>query len=296
MSLGYTVRRTVRIAGVAGGMALTAIALAQSPKPPIVPVSGSGQSGRLVPPADTLEPIPPPRPVAKVSGSTSPVNAELAFPQMLADARSAYSKVRDYTCHLVRQEKINGKLQPEQTCELRVRTQPFSVNLRVMAPKEVSGQETSYLSSKSTSKVRFKAAGVEGIKHGFRSLALDDPKTLGHTRHPVTDTGLAATLDRVERAVAVEKRMNHPVQVLVAEYTFAGRPCTRYEIFAERPHTHRYAYRCVLYIDHETKLPIRFEAYDQPRPGGPSGGEVLEVHSFVGVRLNAGLGEAAFDR
>ena len=67
-------------------------------------------------------------------------------------------------------------------------------------------------------------------------------------------------------------------------------------MFAERPHPGRYAYRCVLYVDKETKLPARFEAYGQPKPGGPSEGELSEVQSFVGLKTNTGLGESAVER
>jgi hypothetical protein len=213
---------------------------------------------------------------------------------MLAEARAAHAKLRDYTCHLVRTERVRGKLQAEQTAELRVCVQPACVNVRVVAPKAVAGQETSYVASKSTSKVRFKAAGVDGVR-GFVTLAKDDPKVLADTRHAVTEATLLAVVERVEKAVATEKKMNNPVQILVSEYTFAGRPVTRYEVFADRVHPNRYAHRCVVYVDKETKLPARFEAYDAPKPGTAEG-ELIEVQSFVGLRTNTGLGEAAFDR
>ncbi len=288
MSLRSAVRRVARLAGVAGGLGLAVAAAAQQPTRPVKPAD-------YIPPADS-PPVPLAPAVARVEVSSATVDGSAAFPKALADARTACGKLRDYTCHLIRQERVGGKLLAEQVCELRVRTQPLSVDVRVTAPKEVSGQETSYLSAKSTSKVRFKAAREEGIKYGFVTLPADDPKVLAATRHPAAETGMAAVLDRLERAVATEKRLNHPVQVLTAEYTFAGRPVTRYELFAEQPHPNRYAYRCVLYVDKETKLPARFEAYDQPKPGGPTGGELLEVQSFVGLKTNTGLGESAFER
>ena len=144
--------------------------------------------------------------------------------------------------------------------------------------------------------MRFKAAREEGIRTGFVTLPTDDPKVLAATRHPLTETGLLAVIDRVDKAVATEKQLHHPIQVLTAEYTFGGRPVTRYEVFAERPHPNRYAYRCVLYVDKETKLPARFEAYAQPKPGGSAEGELMEVQSFVGLKTNTGLGESAFER
>ena len=223
------------------------------------------------------------------TSATHPVDA---FPTMLAEAKTAYGKVRDYTCHYVRQEKLAGKLVPEQTCELRVRTNPLSVSVRVMAPKDYYGRETVYLSNRGADKVKLKEAG----KWTYTTLAADDPKVLADTRHTVTDTGLLAVLERVEKAVAVEKRLNNPVQVLVGDYTYAGRECTRYEVFVDRAHAARYAHRHVIYVDKETKLPVRYEAYDQPKAGGPATGEPIEVQSFVGVKFNTGLGENTFER
>jgi hypothetical protein len=285
MWLRCAARRVTRLVGVAGGVGFLAAALGQEP---VRPAS--------VTPAVDLPPLPLMPTSAKVVAATASVDGSAEFPKAIADARSACAKLRDYTCHLVRQEVVNGKLLPEQAAELRVRTQPLSVHVRVIAPKAVVGQETSYQSARSTSRVRFKAAREEGIRTGFVTLPADDPKVLADTRHPLPQTGLSAVIDRIDKAVATEKQLNHPVQVLTAEYTFGGRPVRRYEVFAERPHPHRYAYRCVLYVDRETKLPVRFEAYNQPKPGGPPEGELLEVQSFVGLKTNTGLGESAFER
>lgn len=284
-----SLRRMLRLVGVAGGFGLMAATAAQQPDspPPLKPITSIPLAvdipGQIAPPA-----------ITKVELSTAPVNGADAFPKMLAEARAAHAKLRDYSCHLVRTERVRGKLQAEQTTELRVRVQPMCVSVRVVAPKSVAGQETSYIASKSTSKVRFKAAGVEGVR-GFVTLDKDDAKVLADTRHTLPETGLLAVAERIEKVVATEKKLNNAVQILVSEYTFAGRPVTRYEVFADRVHPNRYAHRCVLYIDKETKLPARFEAYETPKPGTTEG-ELIEVQSFVGLRTNTGLGEAAFDR
>lgn len=292
MSLRSAIRG---LAAVVGGVGLVAVGAAQVPEAPVPrPIVPAGYPAAITPPADGVaKPAAPV--VAKVLPSAAPVNAAEAFPKMLADGRAAYSKLRDYACHLVRQERVNGKLHPEQTAELQVRVQPFCVDLKVIAPRTDAGEETVYASNVNTTRVKYRPAGLDGIKYGFQWQSKDDPKTMPDTRHPVTDTGLAAVLDRFEKAVAAEKRMNHPVQMTVAEYVFAGRPCTRYEVFAELSHPHRYAHRCVLFVDKETKLPVRFEAYDQPK-ANDADGELLEVQSFVGVRTNTGLGDAAFER
>lgn len=92
-----------------------------------------------------------------------------------------------------------------------------------------------------------------------------------------------------------EKKAKTNTQVLVGDYKFDGRPCTRYELFCERPHAARYAYRVVVYFDTEYKLPVRFEAYDSTKTGETSG-ELTECVSFVSLKVNGGLGESVFDK
>jgi hypothetical protein len=336
--------RAVRAAGVAGGVGLAAISVAQppdvtagktqllgvAPVPAVVPVEYTVPAIPAIPdvaPLPALIPVAPPAPApvpvappvavtpapvpvtptapvvqptapAKPASGTlvaspAPQSSPDALPRMMAEARTAYARLRDYACHYIRQERVRGLLVPEETCELRVRTSPFSVSVKVVGPKEYANRETAYVSTRyAGSKVRFK----ETNKLSYNTLSLDDPKVLADTRHVATDIGLLAVLDRVETAVRTEKQAGHPVQVLVSDYTFAGRMCARYEVFADRPHARRYAARHVLYIDKETKLPVRYEAYDQATPGGTSGGELIESQSFVGVRVNTGLGEQAFQR
>jgi hypothetical protein len=50
----------------------------------------------------------------------------------------------------------------------------------------------------------------------------------------------------------------------------------------------------LVYVDKETKLPVRFEAFDQPKSGGTVG-ELFEAYSYSDLKMNVGLGESAFD-
>ena len=291
-----TLRSTLRCLAGLGGVGLVAVATAQTPEPkdPIQPANYA-PPGAFIPPADSPPTAPIPA-LVKVEAGTPSVNGAEAFPKMIAEARAAYGSLRDYACVLVRQEVVGGKLRPEQMAELRVRTQPLGMNLAVTTPKANAGEEISYLPTRFAAKLRYKAPGLDGIKYGYQTVLADEPRLLANSRHTIADTGLLATIDRAEKAVATEKKLNHPVQILVADYTFAGRPVTRFEVFAEKLHPFRYAYRWVIFVDKSTKLPVRFEAYDQPKPGGASSGELLEVHSFVGIKANAGLLDAAFNR
>ncbi|AMV28690.1 hypothetical protein VT84_30070 [Gemmata sp. SH-PL17] len=216
-----------------------------------------------------------------------------ALVTMIADTRAALAKTRDYTCTFTRQEVRNGALSAEQVAEMKVRLNPGGVYVRFARPDTIAGMEVAYTAARKNQKMRYRPAGVGGAK-GFRTVDLDDSKFLAENRHPVTEWTMSAVIDRVTAATAREKTLNNPVEVYTGDFQFAGRNVTRYEILTRRPHAFRYAHRMLVYIDKETKLPLRYEAYDQPK-GSAAVGDLFEAYSFSDVKLNVGLGESNFD-
>jgi hypothetical protein len=271
---------------LAGWLAIGAAASAQWP-----PAEGETPANDPVIRVPMLESVPAKPAVVQVSAADAPVQGPAAFAKALAESKAAYAKTRDYIGHMVRQERVNGTLQPEQTAEIRVRTEPFAIHVKVVAPKAASGWETAYAAGRKSEYIRFRAAGTLDM----RSLKPDDPKATAGTRHAITNVGIGAILSRVEKIVETERKLRNPVQIVAADYKFEGKPCLRFEIFCEKPHAQRYAHRAVLYVDSETKLPVRWEAYDGPKPGDPAG-ELLESISFVNLKFNTGLGDSTFDK
>lgn len=224
-----------------------------------------------------------------------PVRAADPLGAMLADGKASYAKLRDYGCTFTRQERVNGALSAEQVGEMKVRVQPYSVYVRFARPEAVAGLEMCHVAGKrADDKMRYRPAGVKGV-NGFVSISTDDPKLRSETRHPANELGVGRVLEQLTTIANREKGLNNPVEVFTSDYKFAGKDVTRYEIFTRRPHAHRYAYQMVVYVDKETKLPLRFEAYDQPKAGATTGGDLLEAYSYTDVRTNVGLGDNAFD-
>lgn len=212
---------------------------------------------------------------------------------MLAEARAAHGKIRDYTATFTRQERVNGTLGAEQVAEMKVRVQPPGIYVRFARPETVAGMEVAYSAAARDGRVRYRPAGLEGRK-GLLKLDPTDPKFLTAHRHPAPQWGIGGILDRLTAAVSREKNLNNPVEVYTGDYQFTGRPVTRYEILCRRPHAFRYAARMLVYVDHETRLPVRFEAYDDPRPGTKEQ-DLIESYSYTELRFNTGLGEGTFE-
>lgn len=235
------------------------------------------------------EPI---KPAGGIAATELPKSAD-PLGVMLSEARGAHAKLRDYSGTFTRQERLNGALSAEQVGEMKMRVEPVGVYVRFAIPDAVSGMEVGYSAARRDGKVRYRPAGAAGRKGSLR-IETDDPKFLAENRHPAPEWGMGGILERVAAATAREKKLNNPVEVYTSDYQFANRNVTRYEILMRRPHALRYAAKMVLFIDKETKLLDRFEAYDEPK-GDAIVGEIIEVYSFTDMKFNTGVGENTFD-
>lgn len=215
--------------------------------------------------------------------------------QLINDAKLSFARVRDYTGLFYRQERVSGELLPEQTIQLRVRQQPFSVYMKWLGPAKYAGQEAVYVSGKNKNQMRAKAPGILMSAIGFITLDPHDPKVMSHNRHPITDCGMGFMLDQIVKGFESEQKVP-PDQFVIAfgEFKFLQKTCTRMESVRRVNNGQFYCHRTVVYFDRETRLPVRFEAYDWPRPGSTPGGDLLECYSYVDMKYNVNLTDAAF--
>lgn len=216
-----------------------------------------------------------------------------AYKMMLAEAKIAYGKVRDYSGHVIHREVVLGKMTADQTAEIRVKTKPASIWLKYVAPNSLMGMELVHVDGRNFNKVRMKAAG-EFSPTAFASLDTSDSRVTAHTRMTITEFGIGPMIELLDKNLSIEERLRNAVQVGVSEYKYADRMVTRYEVYTDRAHALRFAYRTVIYVDKETKLPIRMETYDQPSIGGSPLGELMGSYSFINLKFNQGIGEAIF--
>jgi hypothetical protein len=212
---------------------------------------------------------------------------------LLADARAGFASVRDYECRLVKRERVRGVLLPESVMALKVRTNPFSVYLRCDSPEADRGLEVCYVEGRNDGKMRVHPPHIMGVL-GFWTVATNDPRAFEKNRHTVTEAGFAHLLDATARAWDWERRVGKTA-VRITDDEIVGRSCTRIEtIHPDWTVGPFYGYRCVLWLDKATRLPVGAETYDWPPASGPVGGELLEAYRFLDVRFNVGLGDNIF--
>jgi hypothetical protein len=239
-------------------------------------------------------PAPPPAGAKPVASKEQPAITSMKEPlALIARAQAAYAKVRDYSCTLVKREKLGAKLSPNHVIALKVKTSPFSVSMRWQEPKSLDAQEVCYVAGKNDGNMRVRLAGLLGAI-GFVSVSPDDERARRTSRHRITEAGLGWLIQQFATGWKVEEKLGK-TQVRIGAYQYAKRRCTRVELTHTSNEGGRILhYRNVLYFDQQNDLPIRVENYDWPKkPGQPA--ELVEVYSYVNLRLNIGVPDAAFD-
>ncbi len=205
--------------------------------------------------------------------------------------RKTYQQVNDYSCVFVKQERIHGKLHPEQTAHMAARTQPFSVWMKFAAPANISGQEVCYVQGKNNGKMRVKGSGLKGA-FGFVTIPVDDSRAMAQNRHTIENAGIGAMIDQIASASAQCRETRS--LTTAAEYQFNGRTCYRIEM-TQLEAGKSYCHRCVVFFDKELCLPVRFEAFDRPTQANPAG-DLIECYSYANLKLNHGVPESVFNR
>jgi Protein of unknown function (DUF1571) len=236
----------------------------------------------------------------QTKGPIRPVAAsaeQMSFDQPLAwmqEAKSNYAAVKDYTCMLVSQERIDGKLGDENIMQMKVKVQPFSVYLKWLGPAKDVGREVAYVQGKNNNKMRVKSKET-GIL-GFISIDPTDPRVLKTSRHTIRDAGIGHMIDETIKAWEIDRASGKAKVLPALQAEYNKRECLKIEVVHLEKNAQTPCYRTVIYLEKVSKLPIRLENYDWPRQGGPADGEKLEVFSYPNLQFNVGLTDAEFNK
>ena len=108
-----------------------------------------------------------------------------------------FTKVQDYSCTLVKRERIDGTLGEHEYIFVKVRHQPFSVYTYFLGPARVKGQEAIYVDGSNDGSL---LAHGNGIKHrliGTVSLKPTSTLAMSGNRYPITEMGMRRLLERL---------------------------------------------------------------------------------------------------
>ncbi len=228
---------------------------------------------------------------AEPSAASSPQDLDQAM-SLLDATRTRFEKVRDYECQLIKRERVKGLLLPEGTMTMKVRNKPFSIYLHCESPDDDKGLEVCYVEGRNRGMMRVRPAGIKGILD-FWSIDPNDSRAFKKNRHCITEAGIGHLLESTAKYWEMELSLKKTI-VQISEDQVGRHACTRIEtIHPDREAGDFYGYRCVLWLDKSTQLPVGAETYDWPRKGSPNG-DLLESYRYLKLRTNVGLGDETF--
>ncbi len=206
---------------------------------------------------------------------------------------AAISRIENYTAKFRKQERLSGRLGPENTLQMKVRNRPFAIYLKFLAPK--AGKEVVYAEGHHENKVI--AHNGDWTRKLIPRLAVapDSAVALADSRHPVTEAGLVHLANKLLDFRRKDIGDPHASTILDRITDSEGRPWLR------SIHTHsindgsRPFARVEIHYDPQTQFPLRIFSYDWPAPGETGDLLLAERYVYDDLNLDAHLTAEDFD-
>ncbi len=212
--------------------------------------------------------------------------------------------VRDYTCVMVKRERIDGQLGDYEYMYAKVRNEkhvngkvavPFAVYLYFLKPEDVKGREVIYVRGHNDDKLiaHEPSSSLLG-KFGSVWLRPDGMMAMKGNRYPITEIGMEILVVRLLET-GQRDRQRGEVQVQFRKGAkINGRVCTMLEVIHPVKRPYFDFHKAQIFIDDELNIPIRYAAWTWPvREGGEP--VLEEEYTYLQVKLNPGLTEKDFD-
>jgi hypothetical protein len=162
----------------------------QKPDPPRPPAPGPALP---MPPATDQAPAPPTPPVVGMD------NVRRVF-KLAADRCDGMDS---YIARLTRREQVRGENKPEEVMLFKFRKEPWSVYFKWLGPTG-RGREALFVSGQYDNKIQtLLAAGDMPLAPAGKRMSLAPDSILVRTasRHPITEAGLCASVERLGRVL-----------------------------------------------------------------------------------------------
>jgi hypothetical protein len=256
------------------------------PTPAANPAAQSGQSAPTSTPPSTV-------PADVLAGRTANEH-ELA--PAIRWAREGYKncdKLQDYSCTLVKRERIGGELGEHEYAFVKVRHRPFSVYMYFLGPARVKGREALFVQGQNEGNL---LAHDNGIRHrmiGTVSLKPTNNLAMSGNRYPITEMGMRRLLERLIEIGDNDMKYGECKVQWITGAKVDGRVCTCIQVVHPVPRRNFLFHLARIYVDDELQLPIRYEAYDWPARQGEAP-QLTEEYTFLKVKVNNGFTDADF--
>jgi len=202
--------------------------------------------------------------------------------------------IRDYTCTMVKRERLNDKLAEHEYMFVKIRHEPMSVYMYFLGPEAVKGREVIYYpAANNENLIAHEGSGLKA-KFGAVSLKPTSMLAMQGNRYPISEIGMANLAKRLIEVGEVDKQYGECDVKFFKGAKVSGRTATCVQVMHPVPRREFRYHMARVFIDDEFNVPIRFEAYDWPQEqGGPP--VLLEEYTYLNLKFNNGFTDGDFD-
>lgn len=224
-----------------------------------------------------------------------------------AVSRREYIKenVDDYTCWLVKRERIGGELQPLQYAKLSVRCEqqddkgeikPMAVFMRFSRPAEINDRRILYVAGRDRNEMLVRKGGSV-LRSVTVALDPDGATAKRESNYPISEIGMDNIMERLINLAQQDIDKDPTGENTRVEYfenaKVGDRYCTRIEIEHPQRLDGLAFKKAQLFIDDELRVPVRLVVHDWPdsAEGEP---QPKEEYTYLKLQLNVGLTDSDF--
>jgi hypothetical protein len=194
---------------------------------------------------------------------------------------AAQNRYHDYTCTLIKQERIGGRVSNEQEIAVKFLAHPFSVAMKWTPQTAGVGDRVLYVEGKYNDKMLVRPTGVFGQLVGTVMRQPDGPQAMQSTLRPVNQFGFRKSLESLLKVYRQALAAGDLTESFGGYAEVAGRKAV--VLIRTLPPKDNYpAAKTVIYIDLEYLVPVAVEGYDWDQ-------QLSSRYVFKDIRFNVGL-------
>lgn len=200
--------------------------------------------------------------------------------------------IQDYSCIMVKRERIDGTLGDQEYMSVKVRHEPFSVYLGFVKPAKVKGQEAIFVRGRNNGDMLAHGNGMRKI-FGTIPLKPDSYLAMAGNRYPITEMGLRRLVERLIEVGENDSKFGE-CEVKASPKKINGKEVVCLQVTHPVPRKEFLFHIAKIYIDTQNNLPMRYESYDWPAETGGAP-PLMEEYTYLNLKLNNGFTDKDFD-
>ena len=205
---------------------------------------------------------------------------------------TALAQLDDYSCKLVKRERVAGKLGNHQWMSIKVRQQPFSVYAAFVRKQERPWQEVIFENGANGDKMLVHSDEYRLM--GTVALFPDSDRAMRENRYPITEVGILHLIQRLVEHAENDAKFDDCEVKVYKDAKIESRPCLYIRVTHNKRRPEFSFHMARIFIDNELNVPVRYEAFTWPETadGKPV---LMEEYTYLDFRFNRDFTDRDFD-